>query len=36
MKGNDFVFDYDHLLYYKYHKINPISGGSYITIQLIQ
>ena len=23
MKGNDFVFDYNHLLYYKCHKINP-------------
>ena len=29
MKGNAFVFDYVHLLYYKCHKINPICGGSY-------
>ena len=30
MKGNEFVFDYVHLLYYKCHKIHPICGGSYI------
>ena len=30
MKGCDFVFDYVHILYYKYHKINPNRGGSYI------
>ena len=30
MKGSEFVFDYVHLLYYKYHKINPNSDGSYI------
>ena len=30
MKGSDFVFDYNHLLYYKCHKINPNCGGSYI------
>ena len=30
MKCNEFVFDYLHLLYYKYHKINPNRGGSYI------
>ena len=30
MKGKEFVFDYVHLLSYKCHKINPISGGSYI------
>ena len=29
MKGSDFVFHYIHLLYYKYHKINPNHGGSY-------
>ena len=29
MKGSEFVFDYVHLLYYKYHKINPNRGGSY-------
>ena len=23
MEGNDFVFNYIHLLYYKCHKINP-------------
>ena len=27
MKGS--VFDYVHLLYYKFHKINPNRGGSY-------
>ena len=30
MKGSDFVVDYNHLLYYKCHKINPNCGGSYI------
>ena len=30
MKGSEFVFDYVHLLYYKCHKINQNSGGSYI------
>ena len=30
MKGSDFVFDYNHLFYYKCHKINPNCGGSYI------
>ena len=30
MKGSDFVFDYVQLLYYKYHKINPNQGGSYV------
>ena len=30
MKGSDFAFDYVRLLYYKFHKINPNSGGSYI------
>ena len=30
MKGKEFVFDYVHLLYYKYHKINPSRDGSYI------
>ena len=29
MRGSEFVFDYVHLLYYKYHKINPNCGGSY-------
>ena len=29
-KGNEFAFVYVHLLYYKYHKINPNCGGSYI------
>ena len=29
-KGNEFVFDYAHLMYYKCHKINPNCGGSYI------
>ena len=30
MKGNEFVSDYVHLLYYKCHKINPNCGASYI------
>ena len=30
MKGSEFVFDYVHLLYYKFHEINPNRGGSYI------
>ena len=30
MKGSDFIFDCVHLFYYKYHKINPNRGGSYI------
>ena len=30
MKGSYFVFNYVHLLYYKYHKINPNCGASYI------
>ena len=29
-KSSEFVFNYVHLLYYKYHKINPNRGGSYI------
>ena len=27
MKGSQFVFDYNHLLYYKCHKINQNHGG---------
>ena len=27
IKGNEFVFDHVHLLYYKCHKINPNSVG---------
>ena len=30
MKGSELVFDYVHLLYHKYHKINPNRGESYI------
>ena len=30
MKGNELVFDYVHLLYYKCHKINWNCAGSYI------
>ena len=30
MKGNEFVFDYVHLLYYKCHEINLNCCGSYI------
>ena len=29
MKGSEFVCDYVHLLYYKYHKINQNLGESY-------
>ena len=30
MKGSEFVFDYIHLSYYKYHKMNPNCSGSNI------
>ena len=30
MKGSDFVFNYAHLLYYKWHKTHTNCGGSYI------
>ena len=30
MKGSVFLFDYDHLLYYKCHTINNNRNGSYI------
>ena len=30
IKGSEYVFDYVHLLYYKFHKINLNRGGSYI------
>ena len=30
IKGNDFVFNYFHLLYYTRHKINPNCGESYV------
>ena len=30
MKGNDFSFDYIHLLYFRCYKINLNRGGSYI------
>ena len=30
MRGNEFVFDYLHLLYYKCHRINFNRGGLYI------
>ena len=30
MKGNEFIFDYVHFLYYKYHKTNPNRSGSHI------
>ena len=30
MKGTEFVFDCVHLLYFKFKKINPNRGGSYI------
>ena len=28
MKGSSFIFDHIHLLYYKYHEINPNCVGS--------
>ena len=30
MKGSEFVFNYAHLLYYKYHKINLNRDGLYV------
>ena len=30
MKGSEFLFNYVQLLYYKFHKINPNRGGSYM------
>ena len=30
MKGNEFLFDYVHLLYYKCDKMYPNHGGSHI------
>ena len=30
MKGSKFVFNYVHLLYYKFYEINLNCGGSYI------
>ena len=30
MRDSEFVFNYVQLLYYRYHKINPNRGGSYI------
>ena len=30
MKGRNFVFNYFYLIYFKFHKINPNRGGSYI------
>ena len=30
MKGNEFVFSYVHLLYFKCTNINPSRSGSYI------
>ena len=30
MEGSEFVFDYVHLWYYKYHKVNLNHGRSYI------
>ena len=30
MKSSEFFFDYVHLLYYEYHKINPNDSGSYL------
>ena len=29
-KGNEFVFDYVHLIYYECHKTNPNPGRSFI------
>ena len=30
VKGSEFVFDHVYLLFYKWHKINPSRGGSYM------
>ena len=30
MRGSDFIFDCVYLFHYKFHKINPDNGGSYI------
>ena len=30
IKGDEFVLNYVHLMYYKYHKINPNRGRSYV------
>ena len=30
MKGSEFVFDYFHLLHYKFHIVKHNRGGSYI------
>ena len=30
MKGSEFFFNYVQLLYYKFYKINPNCGGSYM------
>ena len=30
MEGSDFIFDYIHLVHYKFHKINLQCGGSCI------
>ena len=30
MRDSSFIFDYDHLMYYKYHEINLNHGRSYI------
>ena len=30
MQGDEFVFDYAHLLYYKCRNLNPNRGGSYM------
>ena len=30
IRGNDFIFDCVHLLYYKCHKIDSNQGGLYI------
>ena len=30
MKDSEFVLDYAYLLYYKYHKLNPNCGVSYV------
>ena len=30
VKGSEFVFNYVHLLYHKYHKMNPNRCGSHI------
>ena len=35
IKGNDFILDWVHFLYYKCHKINPNRGESQIALKIL-